>query len=87
MNAAPSRENLQNNNLQGRESQEEPLMMTLTAEDYSLLTDLYQLTMAACYTGEGIEQRTASFELTVRRLPPGFGYFIAMGLVQALDYL
>ena len=24
-----------------------------TPEDYSLLTDLYQLTMTACYTGEG----------------------------------
>jgi nicotinate phosphoribosyltransferase len=57
------------------------------AEDYSLLTDLYQLTMAACYTGEGIEQRRASFELFVRKLPEGFGYLIAMGLAQALEYL
>nr|WP_202925127.1 nicotinate phosphoribosyltransferase [Myxacorys almedinensis] len=61
--------------------------MTITPEDYSLLTDLYQLTMAACYVGEGLDQRQASFELTVRRLPPGFGYLIAMGLAQALDYL
>lgn len=61
--------------------------LTLTAEDYSLLTDLYQLTMAACYTGEGLAQRPASFELFVRKLPPGFGYLIAMGLAQALDYL
>ncbi|WP_193195984.1 nicotinate phosphoribosyltransferase [Nostoc sp. MG11] len=61
--------------------------MNLSADDYSLLTDLYQLTMAACYTGEGIEQRRASFELTVRRLPEGFGYLIAMGLAQALEYL
>jgi nicotinate phosphoribosyltransferase len=61
--------------------------LTLTPEDYSLLTDLYQLTMTACYTGEGLEQRRASFELFVRRLPTGFGYLIAMGLAQALDYL
>lgn len=61
--------------------------MTLTADDYSLLTDLYQLTMAACYVGEGIEQRRASFELFARRLPEGFGYLIAMGLAQALEYL
>lgn len=61
--------------------------LNLCAEDYSLLTDLYQLTMAACYTGEGIEQKRASFELSVRRLPEGFGYLIAMGLEQAIAYL
>ena len=60
--------------------------LTISAADYSLLTDLYQLTMAACYTGEGLEQR-ASFELFVRRTPEGFGYLIAMGLAQALAYL
>lgn len=61
--------------------------LTLTAVDYSLLTDLYQLTMAACYTGVGLEQKQASFELFVRSLPDNFGYLIAMGLAQALEYL
>ncbi|MCL6436904.1 MAG: nicotinate phosphoribosyltransferase [Leptolyngbyaceae cyanobacterium HOT.MB2.61] len=61
--------------------------LTLHSDNYSLLTDLYQLTMVACYVGEGMEQRTASFELFVRHLPGGFGYLIAMGLAQALDYL
>ncbi|MEA5528412.1 nicotinate phosphoribosyltransferase [Dolichospermum sp. UHCC 0684] len=61
--------------------------LNLSCEDYSLLTDLYQLTMTACYVGEGIEQKQASFELFVRRLPDGFGYLIAMGLAQALEYL
>jgi nicotinate phosphoribosyltransferase len=61
--------------------------LILGAEDYSLLTDLYQLTMAACYTGEGLVARSASFELFVRQLPKGFGYLIAMGLAQALAYL
>lgn len=61
--------------------------LTLSPEDYSLLTDLYQLTMTACYVGKGLEQKRASFELFVRQLPEGFGYLIAMGLEQALDYL
>ncbi|MTJ52593.1 nicotinate phosphoribosyltransferase [Anabaena sp. UHCC 0253] len=61
--------------------------LNLSSEDYSLLTDLYQLTMTACYVGEGIEQKPSSFELFVRRLPDGFGYLIAMGLAQALEYL
>ncbi|MBD2336227.1 nicotinate phosphoribosyltransferase [Calothrix sp. FACHB-156] len=61
--------------------------LNFAAEDYSLLTDLYQLTMAACYIGEGVEQKQASFELFARKLPEGFGYLIAMGLAQALAYL
>ena len=61
--------------------------LTVSSADCSLLTDLYQLTMAACYVGEGLDGRTASFELFARRLPEGFGYAIAMGLAQVLDYL
>ncbi|WP_353930059.1 nicotinate phosphoribosyltransferase [Okeanomitos corallinicola TIOX110] len=61
--------------------------LNINPENYSLLTDLYQLTMTACYTGEGIEQKQASFEMFVRRLPEGFGYLIAMGLAQVLEYL
>lgn len=56
-------------------------------EEFGLLTDLYQLTMGACYIGEALDQRPASFELFARRLPSQFGYLIAMGLAQALDYL
>ncbi|OCQ93295.1 nicotinate phosphoribosyltransferase [Oscillatoriales cyanobacterium USR001] len=61
--------------------------LTLSPEDYSLLTDLYQLTMVACYVGEGLDRQPASFELFTRKLPEDFGYLIAMGLAQALDYL
>ncbi len=68
-------------------NQQQNQELTVTPEDYSLLTDLYQLTMAACYTGENLAQKRASFELFTRRLPEGFGYLIAMGLAQALEYL
>jgi nicotinate phosphoribosyltransferase len=61
--------------------------LVCTPEHYALATDLYQLTMAACYVQEGIATIPASFELTVRRLPSGFGYLVAMGLAQVLDYL
>jgi nicotinate phosphoribosyltransferase len=62
-------------------------LLSLPTEDYSLLTDLYQLTMTACYVGESLDRSAASFELFVRKLPKGFGYLIAMGLAQALEYL
>jgi len=65
----------------------EDIQLTLGPSDYSLLTDLYQLTMGACYAGEGLDTAPATFELFARRLPAGFGYLIAMGLAQAVDYL
>ncbi|OIP76658.1 MAG: nicotinate phosphoribosyltransferase [Oscillatoriales cyanobacterium CG2_30_44_21] len=61
--------------------------LNVSTENYGLLTDLYQLTMGACYVNEGCDRQRASFELFVRRLPQGFGYLIAMGLAQAVEYL
>ncbi|HIK10638.1 MAG TPA: nicotinate phosphoribosyltransferase [Oscillatoriaceae cyanobacterium M33_DOE_052] len=61
--------------------------LTVDPEEYGLLTDLYQLTMVACYVGEGLDERQASFELFTRRLPAGWGYAVAMGLSQAVEYL
>ncbi|MEL7075767.1 MAG: nicotinate phosphoribosyltransferase [Cyanobacteria bacterium J06582_2] len=61
--------------------------LCVNPQDFSLLTDLYQLTMGACYAGEGIANKQASFELFTRRLPENFGYLIAMGLAQVLEYL
>jgi nicotinate phosphoribosyltransferase len=51
-----------------------------------LLTDLYELTMAAGYLQTGFEAR-ATFELFVRNLPPHRNYLVAAGLEQALEYL
>jgi nicotinate phosphoribosyltransferase len=61
--------------------------LTVNAEEYSLVTDLYQLTMAACYVKEGLDTKPSRFELFARRLPDGFGYLVAMGLAQVLEYL
>lgn len=74
-------------NSQIRFSMTHDASLLMQSDDYGLLTDLYQLTMAACYVGEGLDQRRASFELFVRRLPQHFGYLIAAGLASALDYL
>lgn len=51
-----------------------------------LLTDLYELTMAAGYLETGFDAR-ATFELFVRSLPPRRNYLVAAGLDQALDFL
>jgi len=53
----------------------------------SLLTDLYQLTMACGYWKAGTAAREAVFHLTFRRAPFGGGYAIACGLAASLRYL
>jgi nicotinate phosphoribosyltransferase len=52
----------------------------------ALLTDLYELTMAAAYFEHGFRAQ-ASFELFVRALPPSRTFLVAAGLEHALDYL
>ena len=52
-----------------------------------LLTDLYQLTMAAGYWRAGKAAEVAVFELFIRHMPPNRNFLIAAGLQQAADYL
>ncbi|HTM49852.1 MAG TPA: nicotinate phosphoribosyltransferase [Bryobacteraceae bacterium] len=52
-----------------------------------LLTDLYELTMAAGYFAAGRPAGPAVFELSVRRLPKNRDYILIAGLEQALEYL
>ena len=52
-----------------------------------LLTDLYELTMAAGYFEAGKTEEKATFELTIRRLPANRNYVLAAGLPQVVDYL
>jgi nicotinate phosphoribosyltransferase len=52
-----------------------------------LLTDLYELTMAAGYFDAGKAAEKATFELTIRRLPPNRNFVIMAGLPEVVDYL
>lgn len=53
---------------------------------FALFTDLYELTMAQAYVGEGMED-PAVFELYFRNLPQSRTYIIAAGLADVLSYL
>lgn len=53
----------------------------------SLLTDLYELTMAAAYWSAGIAETEACFHVFFRTNPFGGGYALACGLAAAIDYL
>lgn len=65
-------------------------MSTLTSiygHSLSLLTDLYQLTMANGYWRSGLGEREAAFHLFYRRNPFQGGYALACGLHTAIEWL
>ncbi len=65
-------------------------MGTLTSiygHSLSLLTDLYQLTMAKGYWRSGLAEREAAFHLFYRRNPFQGGYALACGLHTAIEWL
>jgi nicotinate phosphoribosyltransferase len=53
----------------------------------ALLTDLYQLTMNAAYLDNHKADEEATFEMFIRSLPTDWGYFIAAGIDEALEYV
>jgi nicotinate phosphoribosyltransferase len=65
--------------------------MTLSGSPHggslSLLTDLYQLTMACAYWREGIAEREAVFSLSFRSNPFGGGFSIACGVARVVGFL
>ncbi|MFB3765395.1 MAG: nicotinate phosphoribosyltransferase [Methanotrichaceae archaeon] len=57
-------------------------------EKYPLLaTDLYELTMAKGYLDSGMENKSATFDLFVRDLPLHWGFLLANGIEDAIDFL
>jgi nicotinate phosphoribosyltransferase len=54
---------------------------------HALLTDRYELAMLGAYLREGIAERRAVFELSVRRLPPHRRFLLVAGVDRAVRYL
>lgn len=61
-------------------------MPWVSDENAPAFVDLYELTMAASYFARGMNE-PATFELSVRRLPPNRGFLVACGLEDAVAYL
>src|SRR5207237_7994255 len=59
----------------------------LYGQPLTLLTDLYQLSMAAAAWKAGVEGRETVFHLLFRRPPFDSGFTIAAGLGTALEYI
>lgn len=62
-------------------------MSFLRPRHAGLQTDLYELTMAAAYWASGRSEDSATFELSIRSLPPQRSFLLAAGLEQAVEYL
>ena len=59
----------------------------ITTENYTMLTDFYEITMANGFFNEGYKDRTVYFDLFFRTVPDGGGFAIMAGVEQAIDYL
>ena len=52
-----------------------------------IATDLYELTMAKGYLDGRMENKLATFELFIRSLPEDWGFLVANGIEDAIDFL
>lgn len=56
-------------------------------ENYTMLCDFYELTMANGYFKNGMADKIAYFDIFFREIPDGGGFAIAAGLEQIIDYI
>ena len=63
-----------------------PIDLRFDPGEVALVTDLYELTMAASYFALGYNE-PACFDLNVRRMPPRRGFLVAAGLERLLEAL
>ncbi len=56
-------------------------------ENFAMLCDFYELTMANGYFKSGYSNRIVYFDLFFRSVPDGGGFAIAAGLSQAIEYI
>ncbi len=59
----------------------------MTQQNYTLLCDFYEFTMANGYFEKGIGDKTTYFDVFFRRAPDNAGFAIAAGLEQVIQYI
>ena len=57
------------------------------ARNLTMLTDYYEITMAAGYFEEGYQDKICVFDMFFRRVPDGGGFAICAGLAQMIESL
>ncbi len=61
--------------------------MTNKLDNFTMLVDFYELTMANGYLKHGYKDKIACFDMFFRKVPDGGGFAIAAGLEQLIEYL
>ena len=56
-------------------------------DNYTMLTDFYEVTMANGFFNEGYKDTTVYFDMFFRSVPDGGGFAIMAGVEQVIDYL
>ena len=59
----------------------------MKTENYTMLTDFYEFTMANGFFTEGLGNKTAYFDVFFRTIPDDGGFAIMAGLEQVIEYL
>ena len=61
--------------------------MTKNLDNFTMLVDFYELTMANGYLKHGYKDKIACFDMFFRKVPDGGGFAISAGLEQLIEYL
>lgn len=56
-------------------------------DNYTMLTDFYEITMANGFLNEGMGEKTVYFDLYFRSVPDGGGFAVMAGVEQMIEYL
>lgn len=59
----------------------------MNENNYTMLCDFYEFTMANGYFQNGMKDQVCYFDLFFRKVPDGGGFAIAAGLEQVIDYI
>src|SRR5258705_12891496 len=70
----------------GRDTFRMTIDLRLAPAEVALLTALYELTVSAAFFDHGFND-IASFEVAMRRMPPGRGFMIAAGVERLAEAL
>ena len=61
--------------------------MPILQDNYAMLCDFYELTMANGYLLSNMKNKVTYFDVFYRQVPDGGGFAIAAGLEQVIDYI
>ena len=56
-------------------------------DNFTMLTDFYEMTMANGFFNEGFKDRIVYFDMFFRTIPDGGGFAVMAGVEQMIEYM